>query len=187
MHDVLAHTLGAVSIQLTALDLRVAAGDAPAAVRDRIGAIHRLVGAGLGEARDAVRALRAEDAPLVTQIERLCALHGARFDVLGPPRSLGAEATLTFYRVAQEAMTNADRYAPGAPVSVHLTFDTDTVGIRIDNARSPARTPASRPAASAGGGLGLVGMRERVESAGGRIRAGTTEDGWQVTADIPSQ
>ena len=62
IHDILAHTLGAVSVQLTALDSCVAAGDAPADVRERISDMHRLVRDGLGEARDAVRSLR-EPAP----------------------------------------------------------------------------------------------------------------------------
>lgn len=83
VHDLLAHTLGAVSIQLTALDSRVAAGDAPDSVRDRIGAIHRLVGDGLSEARDAVRALREDGLPLETRLRHLCDLHGAALDIRG--------------------------------------------------------------------------------------------------------
>jgi signal transduction histidine kinase len=85
LHDVLAHTLGAVSIQLTALDLRVAGGDEQDSVRDRIGGIHRLVGQGLGEARDAVRALRGDDMPIEDQLSRLCELHSATFAVEGRP------------------------------------------------------------------------------------------------------
>jgi signal transduction histidine kinase len=183
IHDVLAHTLGAVSIQLTALDSRVAAGDAPEDLRERIGAIHRLVGEGLDEARDAVRALREHGLPLVKRLRRLCDLHGAAFDVQGQARALNADAALTVHRVAQEALTNAEKHAPEAPVSVWLSFGADVVGVRIDSERSDME--ASSPLASGGGGYGLVGMRERVHLAGGRLAAGPAESGWRVTANIP--
>jgi signal transduction histidine kinase len=69
VHDVLSHTLGAVSIQLAALDSRIAAGDAPADVHERIEALHRLVGESLDEARDAVRALRADGRHLIRRLK----------------------------------------------------------------------------------------------------------------------
>jgi signal transduction histidine kinase len=183
VHDVLSHTLGAVSVQLTALDSRVAAGDAPTDVRERIEAIHRLVGEGLGEARDAVRALRGDGLSLLGQVSRLCELHGASFDVQGQARAHRPNVGHALYRVAQEALTNAEKHAPNAPVSVRLSSDPDLVSIRIDNQR-PA-SDACSPLASAGGGHGLRGMRERVQLAGGHLHAGPTEDGWRVTAEIP--
>ncbi len=185
LHDVLAHTLGAASIQLTALDSRVAARDAPASVRERIGAIHRLVGDGLGEARAAVRALREDDLLLDRQLARLCELHGAAFGVQGEARSLGPETTLTLYRVAQEALTNVDKHAPKAAVSVQLLFDVEVVGVRIDNGHSGME--AAGPLASSGGGYGLAGMRERVQLTGGSLEAGPTEDGWRVCAMVPGE
>jgi signal transduction histidine kinase len=183
VHDVLSHTLGAVSVQLTALDSRVAAGDEPTDVRERIEAIHRLVGEGLGEARDAVRALRGDGLSLVGQVSRLCELHGARFDVQGRTEALRGGVELTLYRVAQEALTNAEKHAPNAPVSVRLRFDADRVSIRIDNEHPD--TGAWSPLAAAGGGYGVRGMRERVQLVGGRLQAGPTESGWRVTADVP--
>ena len=184
IHDVVAHTLGVVSVQLTALDSRVVAGDARADVRARIAAIHRLVGDGLGEARDTVRALREPGPPLVTRLERLCDLHGARFEVQGESRDVGPDAVLTLHRVAQEALTNAAKHAPGSPVCVGLGFDADGVELRIDSRR--AHTAAASPLSCAGGGYGLVSMRERVQLIGGSLTAGPTEDGWCVTAEIPA-
>jgi signal transduction histidine kinase len=183
IHDVLAHTLGAVSVQLSTLDSCVAAGAAPADVRDRIEAIHRLVDEGLGEARDAVRALRDQGPPLVRRLRRLCELHDATFGVHGQALALRPDATLTLYRVAQEALTNAEKHAPTALISVCLSFDADLVGIRIDSERPDPES--SSPLASAGGGYGLIGMHERVQLAGGSFEAGPTEDGWRVIADIP--
>jgi signal transduction histidine kinase len=183
VHDVLSQTLGAVSVKLTALDSSVAAGDEPADVRERIEALHRLVGEGLGEARGAVRALREDGLSLVGQVSRLCELHGARFDVHGRTQALRAGAELTLYHVAQEALPNTEKHAPNAPVSVRLSSDADLVSIRIDNERPG--TDAWSPLAAAGGGFGLRGMRERVQLVGGRLEAGPTEGGWRVTADVP--
>jgi signal transduction histidine kinase len=183
--DQRAPAAGAVSIQLTALDSRVAAGDPPEDVSERIGAIHRLVGDGLLEARNAVRALRDEGLPLVRRLRRLCDFHGARFIVTGQALSLRREATHALYRVAQEALTNAAKHAPGGAVSVSLNFGPDGARIRIDNERSDVH--GSSPLASAGGGYGLAGLRERVQLAGGRFHAGPSNAGWRVSADVGIQ
>jgi signal transduction histidine kinase len=185
VHDVLAHTLGAVSIQLTALDSRIAVGDSQTDVRDRIKAIHRLLSEGLGEARDAVRVLRQDGLPLLARLERLCNLHSASFEVCGDPLPLTPGATLTSYRVTQEALTNAQKHAPGVPVSVRLNFAADAISIRVHNQRPDVS--ASGPLYASGGGHGLVGMHERVKLVGGSLEAGPNEDGWRVTANIPLQ
>lgn len=183
IHDVLAHTLSATSIQLTALDARVAAKDPHDELRGRVAAIHRLVGDGLVEARDAVRALREDSPPIVEQLRRLCDLHRAVLDVAGPPPVLGPEATLTLYRVAQEALTNVDKHAPLAPVVVRVVATGDHVRIHIENAHAGGH---DSPLAASGGGQGLVGLRERVGLAGGTLEAGPTDAGWHVVAELPA-
>jgi signal transduction histidine kinase len=183
IHDVLAHTLGTVSIQLTALDSRLGAGDPPEALRARVRALHELVGEGLDEARDAVRALRDEKLALESQIARLCDLHDAAFEVTGRSRPLRADEALALYRVVQEALTNADRHAPGAAASVSLTYKEGVVEVAIRN--GPA-TGSPSPAPTQGGGNGLAGMRARVELLGGTAGAGPEPGGgWLVTATIP--
>jgi signal transduction histidine kinase len=124
MHDVLAHTLGALSIQLTALDTLVRTGASRNQLRTEIQHSHELVGEGLDEARQAVRALRDDDVPLDRQLERLGAQHQAAVEVSGPPRPVKAEAALALYRVAQEALTNAAKHAPGAPATITVSFGT---------------------------------------------------------------
>jgi signal transduction histidine kinase len=181
IHDVLAHTLGAVSIQLTALDSRVAAGDPPEALRGRVRGLHSLVGDGLQEARDAVRALRDDKLSLETQVRRLCALHGATLRLEGRSRPLRADQALALYRVVQEALTNAAKHAPDASVTVALTYEEGEVTITVDNQRGSA----SSPLADTGGGHGLDGMRARVELVGGRSTAGPLDGGWRVTAAVP--
>lgn len=182
LHDVLAHTLGALSIQLTALDTLVSTG----ASRDKLSAeiehSHRLVGEGLDEARQAVRALREDAVPLAEQLERLCGQHGAGLEITGTPRPVRAEVSLALYRVVQEALTNAARHAPGAAVSVRLGFEPDVVSLAAANEAPPAATGVR----TTGGGYGLEGMRERVLLAGGQCQAGPADGGgWQVTARVP--
>jgi signal transduction histidine kinase len=185
LHDVLAHTLGALSIQITALDTMVRKGTGPEELLAEIGRGHQLVSAGLDDARQAVRALRDDATPLADQLERLCALHGAGLEVAGTPRPLGAGARLVLYRAAQEALTNAARHAPGSGVSVLLSFGEEEVTMSVRNTRPCP--PTGRDLPGAGGGYGLPGMRERVLQAGGRLEAGPGGDGgWQVTARIPA-
>lgn len=118
LHDVLAHTLGGLSIQLTALEAQLRAGaDRHQLVRE-VERSQQLVSEGIEEARQAVRALREEPAPLVEQIGRLARLHAAGLRVEGTPRPTGPEATAALYRAVQEALTNAAKHAPGADVDV---------------------------------------------------------------------
>lgn len=186
LHDVLAHTLGALSIQLTAIDT-LARNNAP---RDKlitqIELSHELVSTGLDEARQAVRALRGESAPLAVQIKRLCELHQAELKLDGSPQECDADTTLALYRLAQEALTNAARHAPGARVSVRIGFGPRAVTVQVGNTRPApgADTPAALR--SSGGGFGLQGMRERIQQAGGDLQAGPTPDGgWRIAACIP--
>ncbi|MGI5203619.1 sensor histidine kinase [Spirillospora sp. CA-108201] len=81
--------------------------------------------------------------------------------------------TSTVYRVAREALTNVLRHAPGAR-SVTVTVEQGPEGVTVEVA-GPA--PAAPPRHSHRGGYGLVGMRERVESLGGSLRAGPRPGG----------
>lgn len=180
LHDVLAHTLGALSVQLSALDALVAAGADPSAVRAEVERSHRLVDEGLDEAHQAVRALRDNRRPLCEELADLCSRHRAAFAVTGSPAPVGAEASLALYRVAQEAMTNAAKHAPGSPVTVQATYDGDGVCLTVSN---PLGANAPRPPRA--GGFGLVGMRERILLVGGRCEAGPEGGSWRVRAQVP--
>ncbi|TQM14984.1 sensor histidine kinase [Pseudonocardia kunmingensis] len=83
------------------------------------------------------------------------------------------------HRVVREALTNAARHAPGAPVTVRLDHTDDTTTVRITNG------PATSPAAERGGGTGLVGLHERVRLLGGTLRAGPAGAGFAVVAVLP--
>src|SRR5205085_953727 len=103
----------------------------------------------------------------------------------GSARALPAEASLALYRAAQEALTNAARYAPGATTSVVLRYDAERTTLTVEDRLAGPRADGCG-LAGAGGGRGLDGMRERLERAGGRMQAGPTVTGWRVELDVPA-
>lgn len=177
IHDVLAHTLSAIAIQLEALDAQLSEGT----VRDAVRATRALSLDGLSEARQAVTALRGEVAPLPAQLERLSQTLPARLVVSGDVRALGGDETLALYRVAQEALTNAAKHAPGAPVTIDLRYGERAVVLGVENA---APNASARPLAGSGGGYGLGGISERIALLGGVLRAGPSASGWRVEARL---
>lgn len=183
IHDVLAHSLGALSVQLEALDTQISNHDSEAAIQSAVQRTRGLVVAGLEEARRAIRALREEPPPLVTQLAELAAVDGAVLEVVGAPRSLAAEANVALFRAAQEACTNARKHAPGALISLQLDFRDGATVLTVSNRRTSA---PPRPLATTGAGFGLTGMKERVELLGGRFSAAPTNTGWTVQVAVPN-
>lgn len=183
VHDVLAHTLSALSVQMEALDSLVADGADQPLVRESLQRSRRLVVTGLDETRQAVRALRDEPIAVVDQIASAAAEAGAVFSTSGAARPLSAAHGLALLRTAQESLTNARKHAPGADVTMTLAFDQGLVHLTI---RNGAATQPSTSLASSGGGYGLRGMRERVELLGGSVTAGPNDGGWCVQADLPA-
>ena len=85
---------------------------------------------------------------------------------------------LAVYRVIQESLANATKHAPGSAVRIRIDVDEKSVGVEVvDRGGSFA--------ASSGGGVGLIGMRERVEALGGRLTVGPQPEGWRVEAVLP--
>jgi signal transduction histidine kinase len=182
IHDVLAHTLGALSVQLEALNSGVGTEDSQQ-LHEGLGQTRRLVTEGLREARRAVTALRDDAAPLPEQLKELCTESGAELSIIGAYRALTPHVALALYRIAQEALTNATKHAPGAPVSVELAFTPGAVRIVVVNAEPVG---PSRADTGDGGGYGLQGMRERVLLLGGVFDAGPSAPGWRVEAKLPA-
>jgi signal transduction histidine kinase len=89
----------------------------------------------------------------------------------------------TAYRLVQEALTNALKYAPGAPIYVTLSRQDDQVQVQIVNDPPRARSSGLE---RTGGGHGPAGMRERISHCGGTLTTATTAaGGWNVTAAFP--
>jgi signal transduction histidine kinase len=188
IHDVLAHTLGALSVQLQAMETVVEGGHGRLGeIQDGLRQSRELVQDGLEEARQAVRALRDDAAPLPEQIDGLCRQHAVQLSVSGTPRPLPAGVTHALYRVAQEGLTNARRHAPGAPVCVDLGYAPDAVTLSVVNGvnRDGAPAPGS-PGSPGSPGYGLQGIRERVLLLDGVVDAGPFADGWRVQAKLPA-
>ncbi len=199
LHDVLAHSLSGLAIQLQVarkMAGREAVSDGLRAAIDRSA---ELTKAGLAEAKQAVGALRGDRLPTVDQLGAL--VEGFRRDtgtqatvrIDGTPRPLPAEASLALFRGAQEALTNIARYAPGATTAVTVSYQAGRTLVTVeDHARpsaarpGPAAEPGSPLLADAGGGHGLTAMRERAQRAGGTARAGPTAGGWRVELEVPS-
>jgi signal transduction histidine kinase len=193
IHDVLAHALGGLTVQLEAAEVLLGERHDLDGALERIRACRRTAREGLEEARRAVAALRSDSPPLPDSLAKLLAAHREQggegeLSVEGEARALSPEASLALMRAAQEALTNARRHAPGAAVRVRLAYsdgdgDGDGVSVTVSNG-APAREPVA-VGASASGGYGLAGMRERVELAGGHLDAGPSDEGWTVRAQVP--
>jgi signal transduction histidine kinase len=196
LHDVLAHSLAAVSVNLQAAEGLLTSGTLPADNPELVKAIEcidragTLTRNGLAAAKRAVLALRDDAGPLP---DRLASLAGqfrtagdpaVNLEVSGEARPIPADASVAAYRTAQEALTNARKHAPGQPVTLRLGYEPDQVTLSVVN---PIPTGhAERPLADTGGGLGLVGLRERAALAGGTFEAGPDAGNWQVTLRIPA-
>lgn len=190
MHDVVAHRVTAVALQAGALSLR-----APDEATERAAETIRAVSAtALEELRDILQVLR-DDVPeaaspgagLLASLEDLVgevAATGARVELKLPdplpvvPDQVGRAV----YRVVQESLTNAGKHAPHAAVDVRLATEGDRLAVEVTNRLTPHHADVP------GSGYGLVGMRERVELAGGELRTGKTGDGrFRVLAGFPVQ
>jgi len=185
LHDVLAHSLGGLALQLAAVDALLES-DRTAEARDRVQAAHQLAVSGLEEAKEAVNALREPDEPLADVVAALAATHraiGGQVAVRGDADRgvLGSAGRIAVRRAVQELLTNARRHAPGAPTTLDLDWDDDMLTIT-------ASTPGGRSTEgrAAGGGHGLAGMRERVTSAGGTM---TVREGppFEVELRLPGE
>jgi signal transduction histidine kinase len=191
MHDVLAHSLSGLMLQLEGARLLAAQPDANGQLPPALDRAHHLARAGLDEARRAIAALRDEDLPgpdrleqLTTDFEHDSNVHTS-LQVTGIARKLDSQTSLTIYRVAQEALTNIRKHATADRVEMALTYDRDGTRLIVrDHAHTKA--VASLPNRGAGGGYGLTGMRERAELLGGSLRADHTPDGFHVELWIPA-
>ena len=79
------------------------------------------------------------------------------------------------YRLVQEALTNAVRYAGESPVDVQLIYSPTAITVFVDDEGTGVPPSAARN--GAGGGHGLVGMQERLAAIGGTLEAGPRRPG----------
>jgi signal transduction histidine kinase len=192
LHDVLAHSLSGLAIQLQGARKLAEREPAGAALRGAIERSAELAKAGLAEARQAVGALRGDRLPTLDRLDALVADFrrdtgaDATLRIDGTRRPLPAEASLAVYRGAQEALTNIARYAPDASIAITLRYQPDRTVLTVEDHVTNGTTARDPVLAGAGGGHGLTAMRERAGRAGGTARAGPTADGWLVELEVPA-
>ena len=188
LHDILAHTLSALSLQLEALHATIDKGPALSPdVLEQLELTKRLVRAGLEDARGAVRALREDAPPLEEQLANLAGDRDASLAVSGATRQLGPDVSLALYRVAQEALTNVVKHAPGANVEINLAYSDGRVCLSVVDTYTTTEPHFNgSPLSGSGGGYGLQGIEERIVLLGGHVEAGPTDRGWKVLAEVPA-
>lgn len=190
LHDTAGHHLTAIAVQgaaaLRLVDTRPElAGEAlnhgAAVGRDVLAALGELVAVVADEPGDG--ALHEVLPPLCAGLERLGV--PVTLDVRGRPRALPPAVRVTAYRVVQESLTNAMRYAAGAPVVVSVQYGYGDVTVTVTN--GAVRKPEA-PGSGLGTGRGLANLTERAASVGGRLTAGPGErGGWTVRATLPTR
>jgi signal transduction histidine kinase len=191
LHDVVAHGVSAVVVQAEAAEELLASN--PDRTRESLWTIQRLGREALNEMRQVLGILRGgseeqsrDPQPTVADLPMLIARNrdaglAVRLDVLGPPRALPPGLQVSAYRVVQEGLTNVRKHADGASAVVSVHYRPAALEIEIVD-----DGPGARPAGGTGG-LGLIGMRERVTFFGGEFAAGTRGgSGFAVTATFPT-
>ncbi len=188
LHDLVGHSLTVVLLFLTGARRRVRAD--PAGAEAALLEAEEIGRRCLGEIRHNVALLRGADgttgtAPMPTarDVPDLVASVSAAgtpllLSVDGELDEVEPMAGLAIYRVVQESLANAATHAAGARVEVALTVRADVTSVTIVD--SGGQDITTRPP-----GVGLIGMRERVESLGGTFEAGPLERGWRVRAVLP--
>ena len=189
MHDVLAHSLSGLMLQLEGARMLAAEDPSDPRLPGIIERAHHLGKSGLEEARRAIGMLRDDELPGPERLAGLAAqfreVSGVpcQFTVSGQAYELPSEAALAVYRVAQEALTNITKHASPERVEMHLGYEPCRTRLTVENFAMNSEPPR---AAGDGPGYGLTGMRERAELLGGELTTATTRDGFRVELRVPA-
>jgi signal transduction histidine kinase len=198
LHDVVSHSIAMINfragVALHVLDRR------PEQAREALEAIRQASAGAMQELRATVGVLRRPAGeersrvavPGLAQLDELAAgvaRSGPPVQVVvdGEPAELPPAVDLAAYRVVQESLTNVVRHAGPARATVRVAYAADGVVVEVTDDGAGGPVPARAPSAGAdGGGHGIAGMRERVASLGGELRAGPRpQGGFQVWARLP--
>lgn len=191
MHDVLAHSLSALALQLETTRLLARSRGVDEEVTQAVDRAHHLAASGLDEARRAIATERGDELPGPERIGALLDAFAEQsglpvaIEVHGEPRELAPEARLAVYRTAQEALTNVRRHATAQRVEVELNYLPDSTVLVVEDHTVNGSPPAILTTPN-GGGYGLTGMRERAELLGGELLAAPTSKGFRVELRLPT-
>lgn len=191
IHDVLAHSLGALGLQIQLARAVLADQHDEARAVDVLTQAQRMANDGLSETRRAIRALRGETLPLADGLAALSTDHQRRhdiqvtFEVSGDVRPLAPDAQLAITRTAQEALVNSAKHAPGQSVAIHLDYAGTSTSLTVRNHLGGSGHTHKPQLATANGRYGLAGMRERLLLLRGTLSADSNGGEWVVTARVP--
>lgn len=204
LHDAVAHQISVISLSagVASTSLR----SSPERAEDALLTIRGAARSVLAEIGDLLAVLRADDAPGATAapqpgLERLDALvesfaeAGLQVNVRseGQMQHVAGATSLVAYRVIQEALTNAHKHGAENRAHVLLALTDTELSVIVTN---PVSGPVAKETsdhttdghdARASGGLGLLGLRERVASVRGSVTTGTAAGGYRVAVTIPRQ
>ncbi len=188
MHDTLSHRLALISTYAGALDYREDLDRAT--VRSTARLVQQTAATASAELRTVLDVLRDDpgdtrpepDLHDIPQLLEEFRAAGAEIEVIGDdgidPGALPDITARTLYRILQEALTNAVKHAPGAPVTVRWARRPDAVSLVVSN-------PLVADAHPAPSGFGLVGLDERARGLGGTIGTERTDTAFRLEACIP--
>jgi signal transduction histidine kinase len=187
LHDVLAHCLSGLALQLEGARLLAIATTADTRLVGQISSARKLAQSGLLDARRALQTLRQDEQPGLAQLPYLVAETASTlgivvaFKVEGAPRPLSSGASLTVYRVVQEALTNVAKHAGhGARVEVLLGWAPYTLDVTVADHGGDGMGAGLLPS-----GFGLTSMAERAALQGGQLEAGPSDEGYTVHLRLP--
>ena len=194
LHDIVAHAMSVIAVRSGAA--RMVMDSDPAQAREALTIIEITTRRSLHELRLLVGVLRnPEDqhgelspVPGLADLDRLIAdtaVAGVitEYDVDGEARPLPPAIDLSAYRIVQEALTNVVRHAGPTCARVRISYQPTEVCIEVTDDGPRGQRP--RPIARAGGGHGLIGMRERAALFGGELDAGPHAGGFRIQASLP--
>jgi signal transduction histidine kinase len=201
MHDVLAHSLSGLTLQLEGARLLALSNPDDERLASTINRAHQLAKNGLDEARRAIGVLRDDELPapeqMAAQARSFQADTGVPCQVMtsGTARDLGSAVRLALYRVTQEALTNVRKHARAQRVELRLDYEPAAVSLAVEDCADLGESDPAKTHHAYGGtprlpvppsGYGLTGMRERAELLGGTLTAAPTHTGFLVFLRVPT-
>ncbi|RBQ20009.1 two-component sensor histidine kinase [Spongiactinospora rosea] len=188
LHDVVTHHVTAIVVQADATQFVATSPERVVTALSTIGGSGRRALAELRYLLDVLEATGESATPVVGSVRDLVEQTrsgGQPIELLedGDRPSLPAGVGLAVYRVVQEGLTNAVKYAEGRPTTVRIGYRDDRVEVEVTNAAAAVPVGAR---SGLSGGRGLAGLRDRIGALGGELAAGERPDGgFRVSASIP--
>ncbi|MGW5260916.1 sensor histidine kinase [Microbispora sp. NPDC004025] len=188
LHDVVTHHVTAIVVQADATQFVATSPERVVTALSTIGGAGRRALAELRYLLDVLEATGESATPVVGSVRDLVEQSrsgGQPIELVedGDQPSLPVGVGLAVYRVVQEGLTNAVKYAEGRPTTIRIGYRDDRVEIEVTNAAAVVPVGAR---SSLSGGRGLAGLRDRIGALGGELAAGEQPDGgFRVSASIP--